>query len=284
MNWFFAGDCWFWSHRAPCWAKIVRPTNVALGKTHQALEFEWNYEDVAITSPREEVKAYVLQNDQWQKMIGPLDPGLIRANALVWDSRHQLIFPAGKEYRQFDIRTLGFGNKEVDDIYVRGQTVTVDLIPDIPRRYKIYFDDPDFNGQYVIMDQDDLARLGQNRSIAESQYRSEYCKVNFFLESKSDLEDKEIYITGALTNWDCREENKMTYNSETGMFEGSLYLKQGVYDYKYVVKNGDKIGDGSTIDGNWYESDNNYSILLYYRPFAARYDRLIGFTGLSNRI
>jgi hypothetical protein len=75
----------------------------------------------------------------------------------------------------------------------------------------------------------------------------------------------------------------MRYNNESGMYETSLYLKQGYYDYTYITTdmNGGNPSLEST-EGNSWETENNYTILVYYRPLGARADELIGYTRINS--
>jgi hypothetical protein len=69
----------------------------------------------------------------------------------------------------------------------------------------------------------------------------------------------------------------MKYNSKTGAYELTLQLKQGYYNYLYAfVKKGSQVADFSTIEGNHYETENDYLILAYQKD-ARGYDRLTGF-------
>ena len=89
--------------------------------------------------------------------------------------------------------------------------------------------------------------------------------------------DANIYIYGALTDWQTDKNAVMTYNYEHKAYEGSLLLKQGYYNYCYALKENDKpMIDISYIEGSHYETENDYAIFVYHHPFNLRYDRLIG--------
>ena len=68
----------------------------------------------------------------------------------------------------------------------------------------------------------------------------------------------------------------MTYSSESGLYETAFKLKQGFYNYKYVLVDAKGNLDEGVIDGNFYQTENNYKVLVYYRDLGARYDLLIG--------
>jgi hypothetical protein len=73
------------------------------------------------------------------------------------------------------------------------------------------------------------------------------------------------------------EDTKMNFNAETNLFEGLLFLKQGYYDYQYLIKEkGKTLQDISLTEGSHYETNNEYSIFVYYRDPGTLYDQLIG--------
>ena len=54
-------------------------------------------------------------------------------------------------------------------------------------------------------------------------------------------------------------------------------LKQGFTNYQYtLVNNNGQIDEQNAIDGNFYQTENEYIVLVYYRGGAERYDRIIG--------
>ena len=69
-----------------------------------------------------------------------------------------------------------------------------------------------------------------------------------------------------------------TYNPATRAYEKSLLLKQGAYNYRYVLQRPGRAADAAPIEGNFYETRNEYQIRIYHRPQGARYDRLVGYT------
>ena len=71
----------------------------------------------------------------------------------------------------------------------------------------------------------------------------------------------------------------MQYNPLTQRYEQAVLLKQGQYNYLYTNKKGKPLAD---IEGNFYETRNEYQIFVYYHPFGARYDQLIGFCQQNN--
>jgi hypothetical protein len=78
----------------------------------------------------------------------------------------------------------------------------------------------------------------------------------------------------------------MDFNPAKGVYEKAMYLKQGYYNYSYVSLP-DKPQRGvnpapENAEGNYWGTENSYMILVYFRPFGARSDELVGFSQISS--
>jgi hypothetical protein len=101
--------------------------------------------------------------------------------------------------------------------------------------------------------------------------------VHFFLPYPAPMLDAEIYIIGQLTDWRYSENSRMSYDYEKKGYAKTMLLKQGYYNYHYILKyNNQSVGDVSFIEGNHWETDNTYTILIYNRELGDNYDRLVG--------
>jgi hypothetical protein len=130
-----------------------------------------------------------------------------------------------------------------------------------------YTFNPDINGNFVIR------RLNAENNLIEA----DYSWVFFTLYSSKNLENKDVYVNGMFNNYTHNNENKMEYNADKGVFEKALMIKQGFTNYQYVTTDKNGIIDSeNAIDGNFYQTENNYTILVYYRANGQRYDRVIG--------
>jgi hypothetical protein len=133
----------------------------------------------------------------------------------------------------------------------------------------VYKSDDDINGQMKIRTEDQVG----------TETRSEYVNVHFYLSYDVPLIDADIYLNGALTDWRLDEDSKMSYDFSKKGYLITLLLKQGFYDYQYLMRyRGEEQGDVSFIEGNHWETRNEYTILVYNREQGTFYDRLIGVT------
>ena len=106
---------------------------------------------------------------------------------------------------------------------------------------------------------------------------SDYANVLFSLQMNEPIYDKDVYVFGGLTDWKVKDEFKMTYQEAVNAYVVDVPLKQGYYNYMYatVSKKGEKTPDLVELEGSWYETENEYTVLVYFRPFGQRYDRLM---------
>jgi hypothetical protein len=215
------------------------------------------------------------QNNRWDNAITNLKPSFIRDNALIYDYDKENVFPAGNEFRYFDIRTirnLGEGVARID--FLRPY-YHVTLLPDEVRANKKFFPYKEMNGNYVVESQD---------RVNDYDLQCDYVFVHFSLNLPSILTGGTVNVFGALTDWNANKSNQMTWNFKESRYELSMLLKQGYYNYEYVyVEDGSPVANHTNIEGSFWETNNDYQILVYYSDITGRYDRLIGYQQLSLR-
>lgn len=249
--------------------------------THHRLSFNIGYSGFQINNPIEEVYVNILQNGRWDNAITGLKPLFLRNNELVYDYIDQTLFPSGSEFRFFDTRTLRIQTERVQNITKKKNISHVYLSPDLIRsneqaqgRWRMRLNFADMNGKFQI----GVADWGFTFLDADYTY------VHFNLPMETPVSNGNIYIFGGLTDWTVSPVNQMRYNLSTKSYEGVLYLKQGLYDYQYVVKyDGGGALDTSFIEGNDITTENDYAILVYFRSFNNRYDRLVAFSTTNSR-
>ncbi len=255
--------------------QMVRPNAVSKMRTHQELDFVVDFNRLNIRDPQREVRATVLQNGRWDNAIIDIPPLFVRGTQLIFDYQDRVIFPAGKEFRYLDMRSLRFGSENLTAVERIGDTYEVTLNKDQKRFNQVYLNRQDLNGMYVIetFDQEDPF------------LSSNYANVLFSLYSPEPLYDYDVYLFGKLTDWRIDERYKMAYNPLVNGYVGKVQLKEGYYDYKYAVvprEGKNRTANLTEIEGDWYETENQYTILLYYRPFGERYDRVISVISVSS--
>lgn len=260
----------------PIWrisAQFVRTARVDKYNTHHEIDFLVKPKGERISNPQNDVKAYVLQNGRWDNAIGPVKPYITRGEDIVYDYQDQIVFPAGKEFRFFDMRTLDVRGERVKIITEKYDNYEVTLQRDESRfdRAAVFREDAD--GRFVI----------DNRHYNQSLLQCDYANVLFSVSRNAPLDDEDIYVFGELTDWQLKPEFKMEYNAEAQAYYCEAFLKQGYYNYQYMlVDRASGQLDPEGFEGNWYETGNQYTVLVYFRPFGTRYDRLMGAATLKS--
>ena len=77
----------------------------------------------------------------------------------------------------------------------------------------------------------------------------------------------------------------MVFDAAQGVYTKALFLKQGFYNYDYLTLNSVRRGEDPSLEnteGNYWGTENQYTVLVYFRPFGARADELIGQTTLRS--
>ncbi len=259
-------------------ARVVVPALVSKSKTHQEIDFAVDYEKFPMRSPQQELRAAVLQNGRWDNAYTDLSPNFTRLDAVVFDYQNKIVFPAGKEFRFADIRSFRFETPSIAIVEEVNGTYEVALNIEEKRSNLHYVSWEDFGGNFVI----------ETRDQRNNELAADYGNILFSLAVTAPLYDEEIYIFGGLTDWQLKEEFKMIYNPAVNAYVGKTYLKQGVYDFMYVTVPRDPklrkkaMPNLEEIEGNWFETDNNYTILIYYKPFGERYYQVIGSRNFSS--
>ncbi len=250
---------------------LVRPTDLAKYRTHHEFDVNVNIKEFPIYNSRTEITLAVMQNGRWNTLIGDLKQNRDKVDHLVFDYIDKISFPAGKEFRYFDIRSLRFRSRFVKKITENTDETIVTLTADKVRDQFNFVTDPDADGNYTIY----------NNDRPDGNISSEYAWVDFTLQSPEFTENK-VYLFGAFTDWQCKEDFLMKYDLASSSYLGSAFLKQGYYNYTYAVMDRQGRYDLSTVDGDWYETENEYQFMIYYRPFGSRYDQLISYKTLKS--
>ena len=251
--------------------QIRRSRDVALINETQSVDFNVTSTTSNFNNPLETIKTTVLQNNNLKTAIHGLKPQYIMGNELVYRYTNASLFWGGNEYLFYenkDIRATNLGIQYIDlqDLYHSY------LYTNIERSRKKYTFNPDINGGFkvTILDRDD------------PRIEADYSYVHFSL-SATEFLDATVYVYGGFNNFSTTKENEMVFNPNNGVYEATLLMKQGFYNYKYVVIDKDNTLQEGAISGNFDETENNYKVLVYYRDLGARYDKLIGF-GEANSV
>lgn len=240
--------------------------------TKQVVQFNINTAGFNVVNPKREVKVAIIQNHQWPTALYNIKPQFTIGTELVYKYNEETSFYGGNEYLYFDTKdlrspTFAISNIEMRDVYHHY------LFTNEYRFDQEYTYFPDINGDFVVrtLQGDDDSR------------EAEYSKVHFSLPYSNLIGLNNVYVIGKFNNYALNDENRMTFNEENGKFETTLMMKQGFYNYKYVVQKEDGTIEPNLVSGDFHFTENNYLILVYYRDFGNMYDSIIGIGSTNSR-
>ncbi len=238
---------------------------------NQQLRFEVNYKGMGIQNPRDQVSVSILQNQRWDIAHTNLKPTFIREGDYKLEYRYfteETMFPGGNEFRYFDLRSIKYFGENVKTAHIEKDQIFT-WLEDDKRKSEFAYSTVlmDLNGQFVIDNVEGFNPIIEN----------DYSKVEFSLVSPKI--NGNVYIVGALNDWKRSKDNALVYNKELGAYKGSLILKQGWYNYQYLVESSSH--PLNYFEGDWSATNNQYQIIVYYRPYDLSTDLIIGYLDLT---
>lgn len=246
-------------------ASVSSNTDIDTNVSHQQVSFTVNHKGMNVNSPQTEFKAKVFQNLRTDNCVTDILPTYLKVGEMQYVHNRKLIFEAGNEYRRFEVANLHYATQGIDEMLYFEPYYHATLYPD--RKRSNYSYDEDQNGRYYI-------RYNQAQ---DSEIEADYIFVHFSLEYDKPLLNGNFYLNGQFTYNSFLPEFALKYNPEKQVYEGVQLLKQGAYNWQYLfVPDGSTRGQSLQAEGNFYETENEYLILIYHRPFGGRYDKLVG--------
>lgn len=238
----------------------------------QQLAFSIDTEGLGAVNPYQDLIVEVTQNMRQETARVIPAPLRVEGYRAVYDHNPDLIYPASNEYRRFESVSNGFAGLHVDSLRYMGSNYHVWLKPDYPRAESQYSYDRTQHGRFLV----------HEYNATDSDIGADYITVHFTLESP-EYSNAEVYIDGEFTHGLYSAYNRMSYDREKGAYLASVPVKQGAYNYQYVVKPARHAGSATPapVEGNRYETENEYGVAVYYRPPGSRADRLVSFFNLA---
>lgn len=230
------------------------------------LDFSINLGDNTLQNPKQNIKVSLFQNARWDTAKHGIAPQYTIGNELIYRYNKETQFWAGNEFLNFDNSTIRAGNNTVMQ-FTAGDIYNTILFTNQERKDKLYTFFPDLNGSFFV----------NNRDVENPTLQADYTWVYFSLDASSYDTNDAIYINGLFNGYAKNDEYKMEFSKEKGYFEKAVLIKQGFVNFEYTLT--DKKGNvdcENAIDGNFYQTENVYNVLVYYRGNNDRYDRVIG--------
>lgn len=256
-------------------AQVKRSRNLSNIDYMQNLEFTILSNDIAFQTPLQNVRVLLLQNGDFNTAIKNIPPQYTIGNQLVYKYGQETLFWGGNEFLYFENKDIRAANNNVGKVGSNNDIYNSYLYTNAARGNQIYTNYEDVNGNFVV----------KNINGSNNEIEADYAWVYFTLSAPTfRSNNKDIYVTGMFNNYSLSAENKMDYNQDKGVFEKAIMIKQGFTNFQYKIADKKGIVDyENAIDGNFYQTENEYTILVYYKQSSDRYERVIG-KGNANSI
>ena len=250
-----------------------RSTDPSKINEKHSIQFAINHPNLVLNDPFREIKVDVYQNNDWNSVIKEIKPKNVLGTKLWYNYIDGISYWAGNEYLYFDTKEIRNATNNIfktrlDNIF------NTYLYATESRGHLPYSFYPDINGNFVLrtLDAEDVSLEG------------DYSLVHFSLKYDRNFDQDDIYIYGNFNDWQITPENKMEFNESSGMYEATMMMKQGFYNYTYVAVNSDFRINPYKVEGSYYQTENEYTVIVYYRKFGDRYDQVIGLGSTNSRI
>jgi hypothetical protein len=256
-------------------AQVVQPFTPQKYNTHQRIRFTANIKDINSFSPAQQVKAVILQNNRWDNAQISIPPTYVRGNSLEYNSEQVGVFPGGKEWRWLDLRSFRLFSDRVAEGKYGPDTAALFLKTDQDRSTVRYMYYSDFNGMYQLENWDNVNPFWQ----------SDYARIRFSFRTNEGgpFRGKDLYLIGGFTDYQLLDKWKLQYDAVADLYWLDVPMKQGFYNYSYLAVDRNNPADRQQLDGDYWETENLYTILIYYKSLTDRNDQLIGMTTIRSR-
>ena len=244
---------------------VARSRNTKTLNTQQTIQFSINHPGTRINNPSQEINVTILKNNNWNETISNLQPTFFKPNQLLYTYTNKTNFWGGNEYLNFDSKIIR--NKSLNIVQITKEDVYNHyLYPFTYNEFVEYTYNPDINGQFAIR------TLEGNDNNTEA----DYALMHFTLEVDEMFKEKEVYVYGAFNDFSISDKNRMYYNQKNQTYNANILLKQGFYNYTFATIGTDNFVNTNEINGTFFETENEYTVIVYHKPAGSLYDRVIG--------
>jgi hypothetical protein len=246
---------------------VIRPTILDDRDYKQEIDFNIDLGNLVVNNIQNDIKVVLMQNNRWDNAVTSLTPLFVRGNYLIYDYNKENVFDGGNEYRFLNIKSIRYRGQKVKNILVENKQTYIDLFTEQKRTYKNYMNYQDLNGKYIVKIQEGI----------NSDIEADYASVHFSFAFDHKETSGDFYVFGGISDYQFKDNFKLIYDEAKQVYETTVMLKQGYYDYHYVLKKNNGKSDVTAIEGNHFETDNAYTIITYVRDQKSDYDRIIGY-------
>lgn len=250
-------------------SQIQQSSNVSKRLRNQKLNISLK-SGLTIQNPQRDLSVVVRQNHREDTQMILDQPSFIGNNDIRYTNSETLDFKGNSEFRFVDLRSFRVASERVLELWQDSITHII-LRTDEDHSKDTYAATYDENGRFYT----------RNRDLNDEDIDGDYADVTFSLQADQNIKG-DIYLVGGFNNFERKADNKLTYDTKNALWSVTIKLKQGLYDYEYVLENpsGQVISDA--FSGSHFDTGNDYQILIYHRRMGTYWDELVGFS--ENRI
>ncbi len=230
----------------------------------QVVQFKVEPRKDFFINPKKNINILVFKNNNINNAITNLIPQYTIGKSLIYRYDKEASFWAGNEFFNFDNKNIRGGNINIRTFYLN-DLYHNKLYTNTPRKNNPYTYNPDINGGFIT----------RNLNTDNSHIEADYVKIHFSLSKINNIENKKIYVIGNFNNYILNENSEMKFNPKRNLYENISLIKQGFVNYKYISVEKNK-SENSIIDGDFYQTENEYTVLVYYKKQGDRYTKVIG--------
>ena len=248
--------------------EVTSRTDIDYNDRHQQLSIKVDTRNYRVQNMYNDLKLRITQNQRPDTEVALSAPMMVNGNVAVFDHMKQLVFTAGNEYRRIETVATNYLTMGVEAVEYFHPLYHVTLRTDLPRADEPYLYDQTQHGRYFI----------RNAEADNSATCADYMVTHFILNTAGPVQGGKIYLNGEFTHNLFSPTTLMKYDAATGCYTCDLLLKQGAYNYQYLfVPDGSTAGLTARIEGDKYQTVNEYLVRVYHRRQGERYDRFIGY-------
>ena len=249
--------------------QVTSRTDIEYNNRFQQVSFDIRYKPNQIKDPYSEFTCIVSQNSRDDNAVVVNRPTMVGVDHVTYEHNRDLIFAAGNEFRRFETVNAHNINMGVQSIRYYEPMYHAVLMVDEPRNELQYLYDKTQYGRFTIRNAE---------AFGENALQADYMITHFSLNTLGKLNGGNVWLYGEFLEGYPASQAMMNYDASSGCYTADLLLKQGAYNYMYLwVPDGTTVGQTSLIEGDHYETVNEYLVKVYDRPTGERYDRFVGY-------
>lgn len=246
-------------------AKVRANTDIEYNGRYQQLDIDVALNTEESVQNPDNYYMVVTQNNRLDNAVTLRRPTFVDSKRLRYINCRDLIFEGGNEYHHFDAFSCFYAGHGIDRVYHELGDYHAPLFADEITKGQ-YIHEFDSNGRYVI----------NAERTSDADVEAEYMWVHWTLPMEQPFFDGALYVGGELFGNELSMKNRMQYDNQAQCYWLTALVKQGGYDYQYWFVPKNQKTTTQRVDGSYWQTENEYAIYVWWRPFGARYDRLVG--------